>query len=204
MTVEDERQKGGLNADERIAASLERLAYVLGVLERDATRAHTLSTMQVRLLAYLHTLSDALCRVSQVARDFALTQATVSESVSALETRGLVSRSPLPEDRRVHVLQLTDRGRALAERLPTGTLIMRPHLQAFSTDEKEQLAGLLTKLIRELHEGGVITISRMCVTCGFYREDGTPGGVRQRYCTLLEQTLAPDELRVDCPEYKAG
>jgi len=192
------------NTDEQIASALERLSYVMGVLEREQGREHRLSPVQVRILGYLRALEDELCRVSQLARDFGLTQATVSESVAALETRGLITRSTLPKDRRISVLRLTDEGRALAERLNSGIEVLLPHLEQLDRKEKVRLAGSLMKLIRSLHESGVISISRMCVTCGFYRTTTDRAGAEHHFCTLLSEPLSEDQLRVDCKEYKAG
>lgn len=77
---------------------------------------------------------------------------SVSELISKLEAKGLVERERDPQDRRKVVLNLTDRGRKVAEihrERPVETLFT-----ALDEQERQQLTKILEKLIVSWGVGG--------------------------------------------------
>ena len=143
-----------------------------------------------------------LRRVSQLAREFDLTKATVSDAVASLETKGLVQREQWPEDRRVVTLRLTPDGEKLATTLSEWADPVREHLEHFSPEEREAVMRFLIELIGSLQRSGLITVARMCVTCRFFRQDLHPGEASPHHCGLLDVPLGGADLRVDCPEHE--
>jgi DNA-binding MarR family transcriptional regulator len=70
--------------------------------------------------------------------------------IDELEAMGLAERRPLPEDRRVHAIFLTDRGRQTLERVQAlAATLQRDFFQALSADERRTLHALLRKLAGE-------------------------------------------------------
>jgi DNA-binding MarR family transcriptional regulator len=84
--------------DEKLIAALERLAHVLRTLLWEEGVRSRLSPIQIQTLLYLASHSEELCRVGQLAQEFNLTPATMSDAVDALEEKGLVVRRPWPKD----------------------------------------------------------------------------------------------------------
>jgi DNA-binding MarR family transcriptional regulator len=191
------------NVDARIVATLERLSQVFRVRLRKEARQRNLSPIQAQLLIYLLHHDVELRRVSQLAREFELTQATVSDAVTSLETKGLIRRESWPDDRRVVTLRLTPDGERLAMSLSNWADPIREHLQRFSPGERETVMRLLMELAGSLQRSGLITVARMCVTCRFFRRDVRPGEVSPHHCGLLDVPLGGSNLRVDCPEHEA-
>jgi MarR family transcriptional regulator, transcriptional regulator for hemolysin len=76
---------------------------------------------------------------------------TLTRHVDGLEQRGLVRRSPVPDDRRAVRVELTDEGHALHARL-LGVVIDfdRRLRQGTSKDEITQLGELLERLARNI------------------------------------------------------
>ncbi|HKH57793.1 MAG TPA: MarR family transcriptional regulator, partial [Rubrobacter sp.] len=105
------------DVDTKLVAALERLSQVFRVRLREEAWKRDLSSTQAQFLIYLLYHDVELRRVSQLAREFDLTQATVSDAVASLETKGLVQREQWPEDRRVVTLRLTKDGEKLAATL---------------------------------------------------------------------------------------
>jgi DNA-binding MarR family transcriptional regulator len=74
-------------------------------------------------------------------------RSTVVAVIDRLEGRGLVARTPSPDDRRSHALQLTEDGRTL---LGQAVPLVRAHEARFAermdVDEQEQLLALLQRL----------------------------------------------------------
>jgi DNA-binding MarR family transcriptional regulator len=190
------------DVDAKIVAALERLSQVFRVRLREEAWERDLSPTQAQFLIYLLYHDVELRRVSQLAREFDLTQATVSDAVASLETKGLVQREQWPEDRRVVTLRLTKDGEKLAATLSEWADPVREHLERFSPEEREAVMSFLIGLIGSLQRSGLITVARMCVTCNFFRQDIHPGEPSPHHCGLLDVPLGRADLRVDCPEYE--
>lgn len=92
--------------------------------------------------------ADGSLDQSSVARAIGLDKVTVSLLLRGLETRGLVDRKPVPENRRRRALTLTPMGLHVLRlsRAPTEAAyekLMAP----FSQAEREQLIGLLQQMV---------------------------------------------------------
>ena len=192
------------DVDARIVALLERLSQVFRVRLREQARERNLSPIQAQFLLYLLHHTVELRRVSQLAREFDLTQATVSDAVASLETKGFVRREQWPEDRRVVTLRLTPDGEELASSLSRWADPIREHVEGFSPAEREAVMCFLMELAGSLQRSGLITVARMCVTCKFFRRDVRPGQTSPHHCGLLDVPLGGSNLRVDCPEHEAA
>ena len=190
------------DVDAKVVAALERLSQVFRVRLREEAWERDLSPTQAQFLIYLLHHDVQLRRVSQLAREFDLTQATVSDAVASLETKELVKREEWPEDRRVVTLRLTPNGMNLATNLSRWADPIREHLKRFSPDEREAVMRFLIGLIGSLQTSGLITVARMCVTCKFFRQDIHPGEPSPHHCGLLNVPLGRADLRVDCPEHE--
>jgi DNA-binding MarR family transcriptional regulator len=191
------------DVDARIVAALERLSQVFRVQLREEARRRNLSPIQAQFLIYLLHHDVELRRVSQLAREFDLTQATVSDAVASLKTKGLLRREQWPDDRRVVTLRLTPDGEELASGLSRWADPIREHVEGFSPGERETVMRFLIELAGSLQRSGLITVARMCVTCRFFRRDVHPGGDSPHHCGLLDVPLGGSNLRVHCPEHEA-
>lgn len=189
------------DVDSKIVASLERLSQLFRVLLREEAQKHALSPIQAQFLVHLLFHDVELRRVGRLAEEFNLTRATVSDAVASLEKKGLVNRDPWPEDKRVVTLRLTPAGKKLAIELSTWANAIKEHLGS-SSEEKEDVMRFLMRLIASLQRSGVISVSRMCITCRFFRQDEHPGSQSPHHCALLDVPLAGSDLRVDCPEHE--
>ncbi|HWP48427.1 MAG TPA: MarR family transcriptional regulator [Candidatus Limnocylindrales bacterium] len=191
--------------DSKIVAALERLSQAFRILLWEQAKEHDLSPIQIQFLVYLlyHQQERVfLCRVSQLAREFDLTQATVSDAVKSLEEKNLVYREPYPGDKRIFTLRLTPQGKQLALKLSTWANVIKENVAQFCPKEQEIVLKFLMQLIASLQRAGIITISRMCITCRFFQPDAHPGTDSPHHCRLIDKPLANSELRIDCPEHE--
>ena len=190
------------NVDKKIVASLERLSQVFRILLRGEAQERGLSPIQAQFLVHLLHHGAALRRVSQLAREFDLTRATVSDAVGSLEKKGLIRRELWPHDKRVTTLRLTPTGEHTAQELAAWANVIEEHLKDRSAEEKEAVMRFFMGLISALQKSGLITVARMCTTCRFFRPDAHPGESSSHHCALLDVPLSGSELRADCPEHK--
>ncbi|MGI8505262.1 MAG: hypothetical protein ACR2MK_00390 [Solirubrobacteraceae bacterium] len=68
--------------------------------------------------------------------------------------------------------------------------------------DKQATLRFLLDLIAGLQHAGAITVTRMCVTCRFFRRDKHPDAQRRHHCALVDMPMADGELRVDCAEHE--
>ncbi|HEX2543260.1 MAG TPA: MarR family winged helix-turn-helix transcriptional regulator [Ramlibacter sp.] len=85
---------------------------------------------------------------STLARDIALDTSTVAGVVDRLEGRGLITRKPSPQDRRLRTLYITDEGTALlAQVSPVLVGVQRWLMEPLTPQEREQFWNALNKLV---------------------------------------------------------
>ncbi len=190
------------DAASKIVVALERLCQAFRVLLWEEAKAYHLSPIQIQFLIYLLYHSPELCRISQLAREFGLTQATVSDAITILEGKALVGREPWPEDRRVSILRLTPLGQELAVKLSTWADVIGQCVSTFLPAEQEAILRFLMRLIEALQRAGIISVARMCITCRFFQLNTAPDSDSPYFCRLINKPLASLELRVDCPDHE--
>jgi DNA-binding MarR family transcriptional regulator len=131
-----------------------RLARVRGHIDAaldENFAAHGLSAANFGVLVTLARIEDE-GGVSQrrLMDELGLTSGTISVRMDRLVEEGLVDRRPDPASRRNTLITLTERGRELFERVvPAHLANERRLLAALEPGEREQLAGLLRKLLVE-------------------------------------------------------
>ena len=97
---------------------------------------------------------------AELAREYAIDASAVTRLLDRVEKRGLLSRVRSIEDRRVVRLELTDEGRALAERLPPiFRSVLDQVLDGFTPEEVGFLKSMLRRILSNYCEtaGGSIT-----------------------------------------------
>lgn len=99
--------------DEELEAWIRLIAVVEllpGVLDSQLRRESNLSHFEYLVLAMLSEAEDRVLRMTALAARTNATLARLSHVVSRLEARGLVRRSPCPQDGRATNAHLTDEG----------------------------------------------------------------------------------------------
>lgn len=190
------------DVDSKIAAALERLSQAFRVLLWEKNKTCNLSPIQIQFLVYLLYHAAEQCTVGQLAKEFTLTPATVSDAITTLEEKKLVARERQEADRRVAWVSLTTEGKKTARRLSTWANVIQKNIAQFDAQEKVAVMKFLMRLIESLQQAGVITIARMCLTCKFFQPDAHPHAKAPHHCRLLDKPLANSELRLDCPEHE--
>ncbi len=187
------------STESRIVASLEKIAQAFRVLLWQESREFALSPIQVQVLIFLLYHSEEKRKVSYLAREFNMTKATISDTVKALNQKGLIRKTYEPGDTRSYIMHLTESGREKAAKASLFTREIHAPVDKLHTDDKENLLLSLLNIIRHLNKAGVITIPRMCMTCAYYESSGNG---QKHFCKLLNQDLQVTDLRIDCPEHQ--
>jgi DNA-binding MarR family transcriptional regulator len=180
----------GQQGEEKLLALLERLGQVERSLLTRQAFSLGLTALQAQLLLHL---SERPYGVVALAELLGLTPATVSEALSALEGKGLLSRAKDPQDGRRWILKPTEEGLRLAQALKAYS---GPLLQALEgLPCREGLLLGLMELLAELVRQGTVPETGLCLTCRHLRrEEGF-------FCSLLGLALKPLDLRLACPDH---
>ncbi len=188
--------------NEKLAAGLAKIGLVLRHHAWARVGESGLNPTQGQLLVVLRAGGPTGLPVSTLAESLAVSAATVSASVSALERKGLVTKQRATDDARVVRVMLTDRGRSAAERSAQWPDLL---LQAIDTlDEQERAVFVrgLIKMIRSLQEAGAIPVSRMCPSCVYFRPHAHQGSQTPHHCNYVDAPLGDADLRIDCAEHE--
>jgi DNA-binding MarR family transcriptional regulator len=182
---------------DKIVAALDRLAHAPRTSRQALATSRGLTPLQIDLLADRAGGHPPDPLVGLLAREVGVSQPTVTDSLRALEIKGLVRRDPDRRDSRRTVVALTPSGHRLAADLADTDDALAEAIGQLPQQVQEATLETLLTLIAGLVDDGTITVARTCITCRFHRHDGTT-----HHCNLLGIDLPTRELRVNCPEHQ--
>lgn len=188
--------------DERLRGALAKLSLAARHDYRRQATDEGLSAVQAQALSLL--TRDGAVEMGELASRLALTPATVSDSVAALERRGLVRREPVVQDRRRVRVRPTPRGKRVGRALASWPELFQQGIAGLSQVEKELFLRVMIRMILSLLAKGAIQQARMCVTCTYFRPHAHGDAERPHHCALVDVPLGPASLRLDCPDHEEG
>ncbi len=119
---------------------------ILAAIE-DYLHAHKFSQGRWTVMMILYRTPDEPLNPCNLAERSGVTRATMTGLLDGLEREGLVARDPVPADRRMLQVRLTDKGRTdLGTIMPGYFKLIRQLMEGLPQPEKEGLIELLTKL----------------------------------------------------------
>ena len=185
----------------RVAQGLTKIALAMRSHAWHMGSVAGLTPTQAQALVTLARRKGAGATVTEVADELAVAPATVSQALAALERKGLVLRAPAAEDRRVHLVSLTDDGRQAAEQVAQWPDFLAQAVGELSEQEQVAFLRALVRLIRRLQLEGYIKVARMCVSCRFFRPNVHDDPEAPHHCAYVDAPFGDRSLRVDCPDY---
>ena len=178
-----------------IAVLLERLARVL----QNESHAEGLKPTQWEALRYLARANRFSRTPSGLTAYLGTTKGTVSQTLNALERKGLVGKTEDPADRRQVRIDLTAKGGRLLKRDPVDGVLRS--VSALSGREQQTLRHSLETLLTEtLRRRGGRPFG-LCHSCRHFKAND-PDGAPHR-CGLLDVALSPDDSNQICVEQEA-
>ncbi|MFN0097033.1 MAG: MarR family winged helix-turn-helix transcriptional regulator [Gemmatimonadaceae bacterium] len=185
--------------EERLAIGLYTLGLAVAHQERHEARAAGLSSAQARILTILAAVGEQT--PSDLANELGVSLATVSDSVSALESKGLVERRPSPTHHRASTLSLTRDGGVEARKASSWPEFFATSIGTLTDTQQEQLLSSLLLLLRAMQENGQVPAQRMCLTCTSFRPY-VRDGQRPHHCALVDAPMRAAHLRLLCADHE--
>jgi MarR family transcriptional repressor of emrRAB len=119
----------------------------LGELMEEALRPYGLNDTEFRVLVNLHSLPEGTGHPGELCAAAQQTPANMTRITDTLVARGLMTRVASVHDRRRQILQLTDEGRALIQRMvPAAFEPLRSLLTVLPAPELQQILGQLKRI----------------------------------------------------------
>lgn len=140
--------------------------------------------------------------VTAIARELAVTQPTVSDTVATLAAKRLVSKTRSKEDGRIVLIRLTSRGRRLGTASTQWPDSLTQVIQELDAAERSVFVRALVKMIRALQLSGHIPIARMCTSCTYFRPNQYADERKPHHCAFVDAAFGDAELQIDCGDHQ--
>jgi len=138
-------QAGSYSTDRSVGAVMKQvMASIVSQVDRRLVEHDLTHAQWVPLFKLAH---GECATVAELARTLQSDPGAMTRALDRLEAKGLVARVRSSEDRRVVNLELTEAGRALAERVPAVLAeVLNLHLAGFTEAEWESLLSMLQRM----------------------------------------------------------
>lgn len=178
----------------RLHQLTERLSSLFRASLREAANAHGLKIVQLEALVYLSMANRYSDSAAGLTDYLGVTKGTVSQTLKALERRGLIEKQPDSEDGRVIHCVVTKEGRTMVrEAYPVALL------QDLSKAAVSEITPALESLLRELQRANDFQTFGICHTCRFYQPRASGGR-----CGLTHEALSPRDSTLICREHESA
>lgn len=141
-------------------------------------------------------------RAGELAAHLGVSPATVSDSVAALCSKGLMVRRPDPADRRAHRLTLTEAGHKALAQIPPVPAPLHDAISGLPEADRQSLMDSLIGMIRSLQDARAIPVQRMCMTCVHFRPCAHSNAAAPHHCDFVNAAFADAALRLECGEHE--
>src|SRR5579875_978167 len=195
-----------LSPSQHIATGLHKISLAIRshTWQKAGQRGLTPTQAQILILLETREAQGAKTTISDAAEALAVTVATTSDAVAALMAKRLVTKHRGAKDARAVFLRLTSPGKRAARRAALWSDFLLEAAQALSPEERGVFLRALIKMIRRLQERGQIPLSRMCVTCRFFRPHAHRDPERPHHCDFVDAPFGDRHLRLECPDHEAA
>lgn len=197
-----ETPKNPLSINDRIREGLSRVAMAMRIDEWNKAKATGLNPTQLAILGLLEGRGPDGLGVKDVAAHLGVSQPTATDSINALERKGLLEKRTDAADRRAVRVAVTEEGRRTLREAEGRKSLAEKAVAALDETAQADLLLTLVKLIRHLQEAGAIPVQRMCVTCRHFAPFAHADAARPHHCHFVDAAFGQPDLRIDCREHE--
>lgn len=174
---------------------LERISNLLRAEARQTDKHSRRQPVQLEVLHYLSICNRHSNIPVALSEYLGLTKGTVSQTLSVLENKGYIQKTPDDKDKRVIHLHLTAKGKALVAATIPPTLL-KLAIGQMSPSQQQQLTAGLNTLLKAMQSAHRFKAFGVCKTCRHLQLTG-----EGHYCGLTQLPLAAEELERICREH---
>lgn len=182
----------------QILSGIGRLVLFWRTSQWKTSAAQGLNPAQAEILS---RLAVQPARASDLAAQLGITTASLSDSISALATKGLATRRPDPSDGRAQLVTPTAEGSAVAARLPSAPPALLDVIGALPESDRAALLHALIGIIGGLQQVRAIPVQRMCLSCRYFHPFVHADTDKPHHCAFVDAAFGDADLRLDCSEH---
>src|SRR5579885_358803 len=194
-------EQGGEPVAQRLAAGLAKIGLAIRNRSWKQAAGSGLTPTQGQILVVLG-LRRQPSTLAEVAGALGITAPTASDALQALQRKRLVRRVRSRVDGRSLALTLTARGRKQADRCAGWPNFLAEAVDALPPAEQQALLRAVIQIIKSLQDRREIPVSRMCVTCRYFRPNVHTDSQRPHHCDFVDATFGERLLRLECPDHQ--
>ena len=177
---------------------IERISRVLDSEARLAGSDYNLQPIQLNALHFIKR-ANRYSNTPQVVTEYlGLTKGTVSQTLTTLESKGFIDKTPDKKDGRVVHLDVTRSGRKLLEKTVPSPSI-RNAWEELPNQEQNQLVEDLKRLLIAMQKKNGMKAFGVCGTCRFNQKRGE----KKFFCELTQENLSQKDSELLCREYQS-
>ena len=180
----------------RIVTALSKIAIALKSQASAGDDGGGLTPTEVQALTLVRRTAGM--DVARLSDALGLTEPAAGQVVDALEERSLVTRSRSGHE--PAAVRATAQGRSAADAIVAWPDLLVEAVQILEPHEQRGFLIGLLKIIRELQERGLVPVTRMCVTCRFFRPNVHDDPERPHHCAFVDAPMGDGSLRVECDD----
>lgn len=193
----------------QISLILYRISQGIEQIIRKQGEKKGLTSAQVRTLLFLFDAHPESKYIGSIAQKLLIASPTATRIVDTLEKKGLVERVRSEEDRRSVRVEVTGKGKEVAERISEVGDYLKNLANKLPKDRKEDLLEGLKEIMKSMQREGYISFSMICRDCVYFEPNVRESSQNPHLCHLTEEYLSEEEsyqewvnpdgkLREDC------
>jgi len=147
-----------MSQERELVAKIQDSIAILVSLDKKRVVTHKeekLHPSEVQLLMFLYHVKDT--NITAIAKEMGLTKGAISQTLSRLQKKGIISKELFPEKKNELHVQFTDSGKELMTQLNKGKKSIegkyRRYIQTLSKKEKEAISNFLDKMVMIMSKG---------------------------------------------------
>ena len=181
----------------RVAELIDRLSR----LTRELQYVDGLNPAQWEALRFLSRANKYSRTPGAVAQFLGATKGTISQTITALENKGLLERRPSDRDKRVCLIDLTDKGRDLIGRDPVRRI--ETAVGAMDASTGAAMVQGLSRLLAVVQSDAEAPLFGVCAACCRHLSPGEGcGSTEVGRCGVTGESLDSDDAARICVNYK--
>jgi len=194
-------EQGGEPVAQRLAAGLTKIGLAIRNRCWKQAAGSGLTPTQGQILVVLG-LRRQPSTLAEVAGALGITAPTASDALQALRRKRLVRTARSRTDGRSLALSLTVKGRRQADRCAGWPNFLAEAVEVLSPAEQQALLRAVIQIIKTLQDRRAIPVSRMCVTCRYFRPNVHSDSERPHHCDYVNAPFGERLLRLECPDHE--
>jgi DNA-binding MarR family transcriptional regulator len=185
-------------AESKIIVLLDKISKMINAEIWKRIKGYNISLTQAQIITHLLFAPNDKKNISFIADSVGVSKPTISRAVDNLIDKGIIEKSINPDNRRSHILNLTQKGIQIALNIFEFSSQMRDSLLDAGIEEKKSFLNSLFWFISKAVERKVFRPIASCIFC-----KNMVKSEENIWCEKLNLFLTFETIKIDCPYFQS-